>query len=158
MSVHACIYSGKLIFQRFDNNTEAFSVLVVREVKAVTFCHQHRNQLTASHYYRSEELTILIWQRPDKTFPLRMSVDDSAICASTLASIRSVFARYPMARAKSRACQGLTTATEKPSAWSEQATAASSPPVASIRTCATECFLSASRMVSKPSESLLTVN
>lgn len=38
------------------------------------------------------------------------------------------------------------------------ATAASSPLVASIRTSATECFMSPSRMASKPSESLLTVN
>ncbi len=36
MSVHVCIDSGKLVFQlfqRFDNNTEAFPVLCVREVK-----------------------------------------------------------------------------------------------------------------------------
>lgn len=78
MSVHVCIDSGKLVFQllqRFDNNTETFPVLRAREVKTVTFCHRHRNQLMASHYHRSEDLTLLIWQRPDKTFPLQMSVD-----------------------------------------------------------------------------------
>jgi hypothetical protein len=52
--------------------------------------------------------------------------------ASTKASIRSVLARIPKARAKSRTCLGLTTASAKPRAANAVATFVSKPPVASI--------------------------
>ena len=56
----------------------------------------------------------------------------SANSASTCASIASVFARIPRARAKSRTCRGLTTATGSPAVANDAAKRVSYPPVASI--------------------------
>src|SRR6218665_2405826 len=63
-----------------------------------------------------------------------------ANAASILASRLSVWARAPMARAKSRAWRGLTTATSRPAACNTQAASSSYPPVASSTTSAGDCL------------------
>ena len=60
----------------------------------------------------------------------------SAKRAMASASRRSVLARRPVARAKSRICLGLTTTRGSPAAASAPATATSKPPVASSTTSA----------------------
>src|SRR6266567_3331051 len=58
----------------------------------------------------------------------------SANRASTAASMASVFANWPVARAKSRTCRGFATTTATPALASAAATVCSYPPVASRTT------------------------
>jgi hypothetical protein len=58
----------------------------------------------------------------------------AANCASTWASMTSVFADLPVARAKLRTCRGLTSDIGNPASCSSTATNVSYPPVASNTT------------------------
>ena len=75
----------------------------------------------------------------------------SANCASIRASKASVFAKCPLALAKSRTCRGLTTTTGNPAVASALVSGTSSPPVASktisvglrVRSCSTNVTMAA---------------
>jgi hypothetical protein len=76
----------------------------------------------------------------------------------TSASIGSVLARLPTARAKALTCAGLTTTTGRPAAHRLAATTVSKPPVASTATVFGESGLSRPTRASSPAASRDTAN
>ena len=79
----------------------------------------------------------------------------SANCASTWASMASVFASLPMARAKLRTWRGLTNDTGRPDSSNSPATSISNPPVASSTTPQGSRGTSWSMIEAMPSGSLV---
>ncbi|HBT4578976.1 TPA: hypothetical protein MB314_004831 [Klebsiella pneumoniae] len=76
MVIHILIDSGKLIFQRFDDDIYTFLALWMCGIPPVTFCYQHGNQLTSAHNHRSKNLALNIQQSPDKALPLGVTIND----------------------------------------------------------------------------------
>ncbi len=85
-------------------------------------------------------MTISCWRRPKRARSSCVWASGSgrgvgritsAKCASARASNASVLANWPVARAKSRACRGLTTTTGRPAVAKALVAARSRPPVAS---------------------------
>ena len=110
---------------------------------------------------------IRCWRRPRRTRRSRVWASGSgrgvgritsAQCASARASNASVLANCPVARAKSRACRGLTTTTGRPAVANAAVAARSRPPVASstIRVGGSACNRSTS--VTTPPASLGTAH
>lgn len=102
------------IFQRFDD-INVFFALRVSRVQPVLLSNWHCDQLVSANDYGIKNLTFCIRQSPDKAVSFRMVINNCSHLGKKRASCGSVFARYPIARAKSRACLGLTTAISKPS-------------------------------------------
>uniref|UniRef100_UPI0015829504 hypothetical protein n=1 Tax=Paraburkholderia rhynchosiae TaxID=487049 RepID=UPI0015829504 len=97
--------------QRFDDGVDAFSGCRRRLGQPVEFGDEHGDQLTTACDQSREGLPLCARQRFDVLVAFRTTFNDFAELRENAASMRSVFASYPIARAKSRACQGLMTAT-----------------------------------------------
>ena len=99
-----------------------------------------RSLVPARRFCSAVRMPISCWRRPRRARSSCVWASGSgrgvgritsAKCARARASNASVLANWPVARAKSRACRGLTTTTGRPAVAKALVTARSRPPVAS---------------------------
>ncbi len=76
VGVHVLIDPRKFIFQRFDDDINAFSALLMSQIQPVSFSNQHCNQLPSANYHGIENLTFSIRQSPNKAASFRMAINN----------------------------------------------------------------------------------
>ncbi len=112
---------AKLLLQELDDPLDARTRCRMRQAQALTLGGQHLHQLAPAQHQGLQLLQLGIGQRLDEAFTLGVLVQHAGEGRQHARIQRVGLGQAPIARAKSRAVRGLTTATASPAACSAQA-------------------------------------